>query len=153
MGEYPPDIFDGVEVAPTVLSEDRTVGDHQGSVYVQAGAAVTVRGMLQGSLTIEPDARAVITGRQQGSVTVGRLAQVQVVARGRIEGSLINHGAVAIEEGAALRGSLINHGRVIVRGELAGQVSVEGDLVFEGRGRVVPPTRREGNTWIYEHRD
>ncbi len=52
--DYPPDLFDGVPRPPTVVREDRTMfADHEGTVYVEHGATLTLTGTLRGTLSVD----------------------------------------------------------------------------------------------------
>jgi hypothetical protein len=140
---YPPDIFDGVERPPLVVTSDTTLdGLHAGSVHVESGRLL-LTGTLQGSLTLHSGSTATISGRQQGSVHVAAGASVPVT--GAIEGSMqVSPGAaIVVERGGKLAGSLHNDGEVMVRGVFGGQRSGSGSFVLDG-GSVKQPQVRDG---------
>jgi len=150
--DYPRDLFDGVPRPPTVVREDRAMfADHEGTVYVEHGATLTLTGTLRGTLAVEAGAAAVIVGSDPGTLHVSRGAHVRVT--GRQAGTTHNDGVLVIERDGAQRGSLYNTGRVTLRGEHAGALEDHGEFVVEPGGHLVPPTRVEGNVTIYEHGD
>lgn len=140
---YPNDWFDGEERPPLVLRESLAItSTHQGSVHVEAGAALNLRGTLQGSLHVQSGSTAVISGVHQGSLHVESGASVWIT--GQQQGSLHNLGHVVVEHGATAAGSVENRGTLVIRGRQGGQIRGSGAVDIADGGVIVKPTIREG---------
>jgi cytoskeletal protein CcmA (bactofilin family) len=142
------DIIDGKRVPPTVISEDRVMRNHVGTVRVEGGDFRLV-GKLDGSLHLSPGIRATIDGRQHGSVHVASGAEVSV--NGHIEGSVhIEHGAsVTVQPRGRVAGSLHNEGVLLVRGVFGGSRSGQGEVRLEGAGYIKPPKILADGSHVY----
>lgn len=133
------DLIDGREVPPTVITTDRELYDHRGTIEVEGGATVTVRGTVQGTVSLHRGARLLLEGTVQGTLHVSGGAQA--VVRGSQQGSVdVDHGGtVIVEPTGKLSGSLHVDGELINRGVRAGAIMGRGTIVDEGSGRVVQP--------------
>lgn len=141
---YPPDIIDGVEVPPLVVTSETVLdGVHKGSGLRRSGTVRFGRHTPRESERTRGGSTATITGRQQGSVHLAPGASVRVV--GAIEGSThVSPGAnVVVEGGGKLAGSLHNDGDVIVRGVFGGSRSGSGRFVLDG-GIIKEPRMKDG---------
>ena len=108
------------------LAKFQLDGTHQGSLDVQTGVEVLIRGGQHGSVNVATGARVLITGSINGSAHV---------ARG---------GTIIVESGGKFAGSLNNYGDVIVRGVFGGTTSGDRSVRLEGGGHIKQPSVRDG---------
>ena len=146
---YGYDVMDGQQVPQLVIDRDHVLGDHAGTVHVEAGNFV-LQGTLRGNLDVQRAVLARIAGTQQGTLTIASGASVLLI--GAIEGSVtVEHGAtLVVESGARLAGSLANNGTVILRGVFGGARSGRGTFRVERTGHVKQPSEAEDGTLYYD---
>lgn len=135
--------MNGRRVPPLVIQRDHVLGEHHGTVHVEAGN-FTLAGELHGTLDIQRGVRATIAGEQHGTVSVDSGASVLVT--GSIHGtvSVASGATLQVEPGGKLAGTLANDGLVVVRGVFGGVQSGGGELRFEDGGRIRQPRIENG---------
>jgi hypothetical protein len=149
MSSYPQDNFDGVLRPRLVVDADQQLmGTHQGGVHVQPGATLFLNGILQGSLAIEDGAAVELAGTLQGSLHVDQGGSARVT--GAVQGSITNFGSVVVEQTGTVAGSVHNEGLFVLRGRQGGGVTGVGEFRVEAGGQIVPPTRQEDGSDVYE---
>jgi formylmethanofuran dehydrogenase subunit C len=149
MPRYDDDWIDGQRVPPLVISGDRVLGDHTGTVHLEAGH-LELRGRLAGTLNLHPETSATISGTQAGTVNVA--GGVAVTVTGAIQGTtnVQRGGEVVVEGQGKLAGTLNNGGLVVVRGVFGGAQNGTGELRLEGSGRIKQPKSSRDGVHIYE---